>query len=103
MIWLLFASMAWANPAPPAALDNNCAKLSLAAVYSAEKAYYLKRANYHASQAEIGFTPADTPCEHWDLSIQVPREKAFVARAVNKISGEIWQIDEKKALIQVRK
>lgn len=101
MLLLLLAitqSTAFASERAPA---TDCAKVSLSAIYSAEKAYHAEYDKFSESYQDIGFEPDLTECKDWEGSLRVFNGgQEFLATYTKSSTGESWTINEKKELHQ---
>ena len=83
---------------PPTA---HCAKMSLSAIYGAEKSYQSEYDKFSESFSEIGFEPDLHECKEWRGSIRVfDGGREFLATYTLPGTGETWTINEKKELRQ---
>lgn len=87
--------------------QNNCAKIPLSAIYSAQSAYHLENLRFADSFDQVGYaqgTAEEKACAHWKISIHASKSGAgFVAKAENSLTGESWKMDESKSLEQENK
>lgn len=87
--------------------QNNCAKIPLSAIYSAQSAYHLENLRFADSFDQVGYalgTEEEKACAHWKISIQSNKSGAgFVAKSENSLTGESWKMDESKSLVQENK
>jgi hypothetical protein len=84
--------------------DNSCAKIALAAVYSAEKSYYTEYKVYSDSDGRIGYSREPNACPSWEHSIRISANgQEFWAEAINEKTGELWSVDEHKKMVQEKK
>lgn len=87
--------------------QNNCAKIPLAAIYSAQSAYHLENLRFADSFNQVGYaagTKEEKACAHWKVTVRSDKSGAsFVATAQNSLTGEAWKIDDTKKLLQENK
>lgn len=94
----------WAAPIPVCAHSASTAKVLLADLYTAEKAYFAEYASYSQNLDEIGVwdKPDDCDTRHWKLQAYTRRnDQGFVGVATSLVTGETWEINDRKHLRQV--
>lgn len=101
MLFILIALLtppSFASKGVPAA---NCARVSLSAIYGAEKSYHSEYEKFSESYQEIGFEPDTRECPDWEGSVRVFNGgQEFLATFTKPSTGESWTINEKKELRQ---
>jgi hypothetical protein len=94
----LVTSLASAAESAPAA---NCARVSLSAIYGAEKSYHSEYEKFSESYQDIGFEPDQKECPDWEGYVRVFNGgQEFLATYTKPSTGETWTINEKKELRQ---
>ena|SRR5277367_3397320 len=84
-----------------ASASASTAKVALAALYTAEKAYFSEHEMYSQNLLEIGF---DDRVDEWSIkAYTLGQEQRFVGVATSRLTGESWEINERKQLRQVHK
>jgi hypothetical protein len=99
----LATTLGFAAPAPAKKVPDNtsCAKMSLSAMYGAEKSYYSEYNVYSDTYDDIGFSPEPGECPSWSGSIRLfSGGQEFLATYTKPSTGETWTINEKKELRQ---
>ena len=87
--------------------QNNCAKIPLSAIYSAQSAYHLENLRFADSFDQVGYTQGseeEKACAQWKILVHTIKSgDGFVATSENSLTGEKWKIDESKNLVQEQK
>lgn len=97
-LFALLTPISFASEGVPA---TNCVKVSLFAIYGAEKSYHSEYEAYSDSFEAIGFSPDPQECKGWQGSVRVfSGGQEFLATYIKPSTGETWTINEKKVLRQ---
>lgn len=99
MLFILFTFLSSVSFAAEAVATANCARVSLSAIYGAEKSYHAEYEKFSESYQDIGFEPDTKECPEWDGSVRVFNGgQEFLATYTKRGTGETWTINEKKEL-----
>ena len=83
--------------------------MALAALYTAERTYYDEHDAFSQNLLEIGVgeqpeTSGDCDSKFWSIKAYTRRQnQGFIGVATSLVTSEIWEINERKQLRQVRK
>jgi hypothetical protein len=99
MLFILFALLSPTSFAASEVPSTSCARVSLSAIYGAEKSYHAEYDKYSESYSEIGFEPDTKECPEWEGSVRVFNGgQEFLATYTKPSTGEKWTINEKKEI-----